>query len=768
MKDMLEFRPHHFLCTLGFVGKGYSPEFVKNFQKTADLLRKTSDGDQVLIRVTSTTDDICVPCPHRREKLCASEPKIMRLDHAHAEVLNLKEGDVLTWGEAKNRLAKYMSLEKFEKACAPCAWKALGVCKSALVALQKNAKKTTSTALSSKSAPTLLTLIFIFGWVILPSPSLAKSNDKVPPKITPIITIDTIDTIQTQLFANGRSKAVEKIKNAISALQKKKYEEARKVASSILKDELFPDYGFFLTGESYRQEAEERSLTGKWLESPALALKATSSYLKIAENHPYSHFLRRLNLPLAEADFLIGNAHFAKKLFSSSQVAYERGLQRLLTTPGNGALQKTPLTVLQNYAETCARAPGALCQSWVLKLVSIFPKSSEEIKAIAKHLPDLAEKAHPGPAVRKLTQAYKATDLDATAFESALLLYLDGKYRKAAAALRQFLDEFPKSTLRFRARYLLGNSLEQDGDPARARKIWTDLSQESPLTYYGLLSAFHSGQSVETRLAAVLPSALPRDPALLPWEMLELRRAEALITGGMLDFAAEELSEIRPRDSFSSQFLMYLAALNSNAENYKTCFAILSELIQRGYEGIYSSFSLRLIFPTLYFEQMRTIATRHELDPLLVLSLVKQESAFDKEALSSSGAAGLMQLMPATAIDVEPEIHRSDLVTTENNLRVGIKYLKKLLTRYDGNIALSLAAYNAGPTVVDRWIREGRAKHGLNEFIEMIPYRETREYVASIMRNYYWYARKVKGEVLSNLSLFWASEPTRRQPTTEP
>jgi hypothetical protein len=118
---------------LGFEGKGYSDAFVENFRKTAAELRETGEaGNQVRIRVVGNSDEICGPCVNREGESCTSEPKIKSLDEAHARVLGIKLGDELSWGEAKKLIAEKMSLEDFHKACAPCSWKALGLCEAAL------------------------------------------------------------------------------------------------------------------------------------------------------------------------------------------------------------------------------------------------------------------------------------------------------------------------------------------------------------------------------------------------------------------------------------------------------------------------------------------------------------------------------------------------------------------------------------------------------------------------------------------------------------
>ncbi len=135
----IKFRPHHFLCTLGFEGKGYSLGFVKNYLNIVKKL-KGPGGDALSITVVeSVSDDVCQACPLNEATQCASETKVQTLDKAHQEILQLETGQTLTWGEAKQRLTELMTLDKFHKACGPCGWKKYGVCEKHLAALQKNA-----------------------------------------------------------------------------------------------------------------------------------------------------------------------------------------------------------------------------------------------------------------------------------------------------------------------------------------------------------------------------------------------------------------------------------------------------------------------------------------------------------------------------------------------------------------------------------------------------------------------------------------------------
>ena len=117
--------------------------------------------------------------------------------------------------------------------------------------------------------------------------------------------------------------------------------------------------------------------------------------------------------------------------------------------------------------------------------------------------------------------------------------------------------------------------------------------------------------------------------------------------------------------------------------------------------------------------QIVTVAKRHEIDPLLVAAVAQTESAFDTLAVSPKGALGLMQMMPATA----EQYGVANVYDPSENLDAGASYLASLLRRFDGDLVLALAAYNAGPGKVSR-------------FQGMPPFRETRKFTNSVLRLY--------------------------------
>jgi soluble lytic murein transglycosylase-like protein len=121
--------------------------------------------------------------------------------------------------------------------------------------------------------------------------------------------------------------------------------------------------------------------------------------------------------------------------------------------------------------------------------------------------------------------------------------------------------------------------------------------------------------------------------------------------------------------------------------------------------------------PGRYAHEIREIASQYNVDPVLVEAMVRTESAFDPTATSRKGAAGLMQLMPATA----SALGVLDRFSPRENIRGGVRHLRYLLDRYPGQIAIALAAYNAGERAVDT--------HG-----GIPPYRETEQYVQRVLR----------------------------------
>jgi hypothetical protein len=159
-------------------------------------------------------------------------------------------------------------------------------------------------------------------------------------------------------------------------------------------------------------------------------------------------------------------------------------------------------------------------------------------------------------------------------------------------------------------------------------------------------------------------------------------------------------------------------------------------------EIVLPRFLRALYLPLKYESLVRQHARKNRIDPHLILALIREESYFRPDAVSRARALGLMQLLLGTARRLaRPDnmrLNRQDLFKPELNVRLGCQYLKQLLDRYNGKVYLALAAYNAGEHRVDRWLREFGPVPD-DQFIEMIPFTETRAYVKTILRNHFYY-----------------------------
>lgn len=157
---------------------------------------------------------------------------------------------------------------------------------------------------------------------------------------------------------------------------------------------------------------------------------------------------------------------------------------------------------------------------------------------------------------------------------------------------------------------------------------------------------------------------------------------------------------------------------------------------------------LKKIYPKKYAEYVYQYSEENGIDPMLTFAIIKAESNFDKNVVSTSGAIGLMQLMESTATETAENLGeelsvKEALFHPETNIKIGTSYFAHLEEKYNGNELLALTAYNAGIGNVDEWIKEGIIKEDGSD-IENIPYKETNNYVRKIVRDYKIYQELYK------------------------
>jgi soluble lytic murein transglycosylase len=185
--------------------------------------------------------------------------------------------------------------------------------------------------------------------------------------------------------------------------------------------------------------------------------------------------------------------------------------------------------------------------------------------------------------------------------------------------------------------------------------------------------------------------------------------------------------------------LHYLSTLKVASGMYRSNISMLFAYFKKNPQALNQE-GLKLLYPRPYYSLIEQ-ASKGRIDTFLVLGLVRQESAFDARAVSPAKAKGLMQIIPQTARRLASQGHRK-LMNEKDNTQMGVKYLLQLGEKFNGSAELVLAAYNAGPMKVEAWLkRNPNRSNDLLLWNDLIPYMETRDYVTSILRNNYLYAR---------------------------
>ena len=354
--------------------------------------------------------------------------------------------------------------------------------------------------------------------------------------------------------------------------------------------------------------------------------------------------------------------------------------------------------------------------------------------------------------------AERGSAVDRALLDAALIHKTNRRPQEAQLLLERLLKEYPKSGLATRALWELAWSLYQrrqftDAEPAftkllsfgdeRERALYwlirtkehlrsdplkqaTLLEREFPFGFYAAWyrQDHQKATSWQTASQPAAPLPLPEP----------LQRPAELLSAGLTDEAATDIRDLRSRPLLKGVALP-LARMQEQLGDYLGAIATFHQYRPDSITP-QTSEQWKIGYPRPYAEQFSQSARQNRLSEALVLSLAKQESRFRATVRSHAGAIGLMQLMPATArktAQMKGNSFTPALLTDPDfNIKIGTKHLRELMDYYHNNTVLVLAAYNAGATAVNRW----RSQFGtlpLDEFVESIPYQETRDYVKKII-----------------------------------
>jgi soluble lytic murein transglycosylase len=317
------------------------------------------------------------------------------------------------------------------------------------------------------------------------------------------------------------------------------------------------------------------------------------------------------------------------------------------------------------------------------------------------------------------------------AFQAALLAFAAGDAKAAATEFDAIADRVPAGDEATAAAYWSGRAWAEAGDSARARQRWRSLVESSPQSYYVVPAARRLGVSPFSPVNPAASGGGAIDSAA--W-----RRANLLDSLGLAVEARFELDwQGRSTDADAAGLLARAEVLGRQGQVTRA-LRLAQQAVSRGAPA--DQRALELIFPLVNPDVLAMEAGAVGLAPLLVASLIRQESAFDPRARSRADARGLMQVMPAVGAATArrekfPEWDPVLLYQPDVNMHIGLRHLADRMERCAGNREAALAAYNAGATPVNRWLeRPGTADADV--FIDRIPYVETRDYVRRVLYNW--------------------------------
>jgi soluble lytic murein transglycosylase len=327
------------------------------------------------------------------------------------------------------------------------------------------------------------------------------------------------------------------------------------------------------------------------------------------------------------------------------------------------------------------------------------------------------------------------------------LRYREKGYSTASQTWDRLKELDPHSRWTEKAMYWLGKSSEKMGQAREAEEMYGQLQRNFPTSYYSQLASSRGRALLSSK--GSFPAL--QDPTLSPLGEVNtnssgsrgshIEKGRNLVRLFLLPLAVEELEAAEGVGASRDEIWMEISRLYREAEEYyrsnllvrrKFTLKPLSRLSTEREKTLY-----RLAYPLGNPSLIHRYAQIQNLDPSLLCAVILEESRFHSQAVSPAGAKGWMQVLPRTGTQIArelkiPRFSEDQLFDPEMNVRLGSWYLSKLLEEFGGKVHLALAAYNAGPHAVRKWMANAPSSTE-DEFVENIPYWETRNYVIRVI-----------------------------------
>lgn len=331
-------------------------------------------------------------------------------------------------------------------------------------------------------------------------------------------------------------------------------------------------------------------------------------------------------------------------------------------------------------------------------------------------------------------------------WHAAWLNYRLKQYSEAARLMDEQIANYPGGKEIPGALYWRGRIYEQqEHRPAMAAAYYHTVARVYQHYYYAaeakqrLAALGNIAPETVAMLAALRPEIIPELSDDVPEDDPHVVKAKLLANAGLNEYIP---AEIQAADG-SSEWGSFAEAdiYTSYGETFRA-MRVLKRAIPFYTSAPIAAMPLaywRVLFPEAYWPQIKTSAAANGLDPFMVASLIRQESEFNPQAISRANAYGLMQLLPSVGKSMAKaegmkHFETSQLLDPNVNIQLGCRYLRQTMDKFGGQPEYVFAAYNAGDSRVVDW-RNAAGEQGIDEFVESIPFTETRDYVQAILRN---------------------------------
>jgi soluble lytic murein transglycosylase len=506
-----------------------------------------------------------------------------------------------------------------------------------------------------------------------------------------------------------------------------------------------------MSAESVQADAELKSLAGAQLPPPTFAERKTRADL-LLKGRRYSEAAdeyRELAGSAEPGDQVPIQLALAESLRRSGQNREAQRILDSLHTP-TPELEAERLFNLGELARAANDDDGFLkILNQLRQIAPTSPWLEQDLLAAGNIYLLKPDYDHAIDYYRELQQRFpQAPRASYAHWKVAWLSLRQGRNAEAKKLFEEQITLYPASGEVTAALYWRARLAEEDNETEKARAYYQKLSERFRNFYYGALA--------RERLAKLKPDDPPVQLALLdrippmdsgkvsddplPADNLRIQKAELLENGGLLDFAVREL-QAAAKDEPGSWLPAETARLYQDSGRYDRAVETLKHAVPDYFAMDIPSLPRdywEALFPKPYWADLKRFASANALDPYLVASLIRQESEFNPGAVSNKNAVGLMQLLPKTGKLMAKQVKMrrftaGQLFTPAVNLQLGTRYFRSTVDKF-GAFEYALAAYNAGDDRVQDWLGMGKYRDP-QEFVESIPFTETREYVQAILRN---------------------------------